>query len=253
MRTQCTSDAPESDPFDVWRRRREVQGPIVTLIDLYRLVAEPRGLARYQLSLEERASLRERALPIMWPGYQAPSGSDRAERDPIDVVSYDPTWPAHFQSWRDRLAAALGPTAERIEHVGSTAVHGLPAKPVIDVQISVRDLVDEGSYVPMVESVGVQLRSRDDQHRYFRPFSGLPREVQVHVCPTGSRWERDHLLFRDYLRTNRAAREAYVNAKLEAAQLWRDDRVAYADAKTDVILRLMEDAEAWASQTGWSP
>ncbi len=241
------------DPFDVWRQRREAEGAPVTLIDLYRLVADQRGIAPDELPLDERAGLRDRALPVMWPGYQAPPGSERTERDPIEIVPYDSAWPERFRSWRDRLAAALGAAAERIEHVGSTAVPGLAAKPVIDIQVSVAEPELEGSYAPMIEGLGVQLRSRDHLHRFFRPFSGLPREVQVHVCANGSAWERRHLLFRDYLRSNGEAREKYLTAKLEAAQQWRDDRVAYADAKTEVINRIMDQAETWALDTGWRP
>src|SRR5204862_6156912 len=66
------------DPFEIWRRRRHRQGPSVTLIDLYRMVAEPRGLAAHELPLAERAALSLRALPLMWPGYQVPAGTERA-------------------------------------------------------------------------------------------------------------------------------------------------------------------------------
>ncbi len=241
----------DGGPFETWRQQREGEGSSVTLIDLYRLVARQKGLEPHELPLEMRASLRDRALPVMWPGYEVPPGSDRVERDLVEIVRYDPAWPARFRSWHGRLATSLGPTAERIEHVGSTAVPGLPAKPVIDVQVSVPNPDVESSYVLAIESLGIQLRSRDREHRYFRPFSGLPREIQVHVCATGSRWERKHLLFRDYLRSSEAARDAYLAAKQEAADRWRDDRVAYADAKTEVILRLTKDAEDWAGKTGW--
>ena len=253
VRTGIPRDAAVSDPFDVWRRRRAVEGGAVTLIDLYRLVADRRGLAAHELPADERAALRDLALPIMWPGYQVAVGSERAEPDPIEIVAYDAGWPDLFQSWRNRLAAALGPSAKRIEHVGSTAVPGLGAKPVIDIQISVVDPESEGSYTPMIEGLGVQLRSKDDLHRFFRPFSGLPRDVQIHVCATGSAWERRHLLFRDYLRSSETARDSYLVAKLEAARRWRDDRIAYADAKTEVIDRLMDQAEIWAGSTGWRP
>jgi len=238
--------------FEIWSRRRQREGPTVTLIDLYRMVGEPRGLAAHELPLAERAALRDRALPVMWPGYQVPTGTERAE-EPVEIVLYDPDWPARFQHWRGRLADTLGDTALRIEHVGSTAVPDLPAKPVIDVLVSVLDPDLEGSYVRPIESLGIQLRSRDDLHRYFRPFSGRPRDVQVHVCAAGSGWERRHVLFRDYLRSSASAREAYLTAKLEAAQRWRDDRIAYADAKTEVIGRLMEEAQAWAVESGWGP
>ena len=222
----------------------------MTLIDLYRLVAESRGLLAHELPLAERATLRERALPVMWPGYHEPTGTERPD-EPIEIVTYDPDWPSRFQSWHGRLADVLGETALRIQHVGSTAVPGLPAKPVIDILVTVVDADQEASYVPPIESLGIQLRSRDDLHRYFRPFAGLPRVVQVHVCTDGSSWERRHLLFRDYLRTEESAREAYLTAKLDAALHWRVDRIAYADAKTEVIARLMERAERWATETKW--
>ena len=115
------------DPFERWRLRREAEGAKVTLIDLYRLVAQPRGLQPQELPFAERASLRDRALPVMWPGYQMPPGSERAEHDPVEIVPYDPAWPSRFQIWWARIDAVLGSAAERTEHVGSTAIPGLAA------------------------------------------------------------------------------------------------------------------------------
>ena len=108
-------------------------------------------------------------------------------------------------------------------------------------------------YVLQLERLGVQLRSRDDVHRFFRPFPERRRDVHVHVCRVNSLWEREHLLFRDYLRVNRAASEAYVKAKLEASRVWSDDRWAYTDAKSEVILKLLDEAEHWALQIDWRP
>jgi GrpB-like predicted nucleotidyltransferase (UPF0157 family) len=139
----------------------------------------------------------------------------------------------------------------RIEHVGSTSVPGLAAKPVVDVQVSVADLNEEDRYLPPCEAAGLQFRLRDDEHRYFQPPPGQPRDVHVHVCQQGSRWERVHLLFRDYLRFSPDAREAHAAAKREAARLWGNDRPAYTEAKTDVILGILDQAEAWAAATGW--
>ena len=235
--------------FDAWRRRRAAEGPSVTLIDLYAAVAAERGLAADELPLAERNRLRDLALPVMWPGFAVVARRDRAS-EPVTIVPYDPAWARRFASWRERLATAL-PEAQRIDHIGSTAVRGLAAKPVIDVQVSLADPTRESEYVPQLESLELELRSRDDEHRFFRPFSGTPREVQVHVCPTGSAWEADHVLFRDYLRDAPTARDEYLAAKLDAAELWRDDRVAYADAKTAVILRLMQAAKAWAAEHEW--
>jgi len=234
-------------PAEAWARLREVEGERLTVIDLYRLVAEPRGLEPHELSIEERQALARSVMPLVWPGFETTDGTARI--DPVEVVEYDPAWPAVFERWRKRIAAALGPAALRIEHVGSTSVPGLAAKPTVDIQVSVRDLDDESDYVPQLEGAGVQLRSRDDVHRYFRPPATEPRSVHVHVCALGSDWERHHLRFRDYLRAHPEARDRYAAVKREAAKVWVDDRWGYTDAKTDVILDIMEAAEAAAGRS----
>ncbi|MCO7221660.1 GrpB family protein [Klenkia sp. PcliD-1-E] len=114
------------------------------------------------------------------------------------------------------------------------------SKPVVDIQVSVADLRLEAGYVPQLEGLGLQLRSRDDQHRYFRPRADLPRHVHVHVCRAGSEWERVHLEFRDRLRSDPDARRRYAAAKEEAARVWRDDMIAYTAATTDVILDVLD-------------
>ena len=151
-----------------------------------------------------------------------------------------------FATWRERISAALGSVALRIDHVGSTAVPTLAAKPIIDIQVSVSDLADEPRYVPQLEAAGVQLRSRDGLHRYFRPFLGHHRQVHVHVCAAGSPWEYEHLMLRDYLRAHPGAQDAYARAKRAAARTWHDDRWAYTEAKTEIILDLLRAAERWA-------
>lgn len=238
------------DPFTAWREMREREGPRISLIRLYALVAQPRGLEPHELPLAERRELAARAVPVLWPGFQYASRSQPRAPEPVRVVAYDQGWPDRFAAWRDRLAGLLGPAARRIEHVGSTSVPGLAAKPVVDIQVSVADLADEDRYVPPCEAAGLQLRFRDDEHRYFQPLPGQPREVHVHVCQHGSGWERRHLLFRDYLRANADAREAYAATKREAARLWADQRAAYGEAKSDVILDVLDRAEAWAAATG---
>jgi GrpB-like predicted nucleotidyltransferase (UPF0157 family) len=236
--------SPDGDPVTTWVWLHEFEGPRATVIDLYRLVSEPIGLEPHELPLEDRKRLAHAIAPEFWPGFQVTGGNERF--DPIEVVAYDAEWPARFASWRDLIAGALGGVTVRIDHVGSTSVPGLAAKPIVDIQVSVPDISDEESYVPALERLGVQLRSRDNFHRYFRPFADRPRDVHVHVCPAGSEWERRHLLFRDYLRANRAACEVYAEAKREASQVWMDDGWAYTDAKSEVILNIMEDAERWA-------
>jgi GrpB-like predicted nucleotidyltransferase (UPF0157 family) len=242
---------PSTEPHAAWRRLREAEGRRTTVIDLYELVARRRGLAGRQLPQAERVQLARSVMPINWPGFETTEGSERQDLS-VEVVAYDPSWPGRYRRWRDRLDGQLADTALRIEHVGSTAVPGLPAKPTIDIQISVADLDDESRYVAQIEQAGVQLRSRDALHRFFRPFAGQPRDVHVHVCQAGSDWEREHLLFRDYLRSHADARDAYARIKWEAAEVWSDDRIAYTEAKTEVILDLFDAAETWARANSWA-
>jgi GrpB-like predicted nucleotidyltransferase (UPF0157 family) len=227
------------DPADVWWRLFEHFGRRATLVDRYQLEAHRRGIEVAQLDPELRSRLAAEVLAVQFPGIEILGATSRT---PVEVVLYDEKWPKTFEAWRRRLAAALGPAAIRIEHVGSTAVPGLAAKPVVDMQVIVADIDDEASYVQAIESTGVPLRSRDDWHRYFRPPSGQPRVVQIHVCDAGGTWERDHIVFRDHLRAHPEVAAAYGRLKLELAAKWRDDRYAYTDAKTAFILDVLEGA-----------
>jgi GrpB-like predicted nucleotidyltransferase (UPF0157 family) len=191
-------------------------------------------------------------MRVTQPGFEVTPGSDR-QLEGIELVPYDPEWPRRFESWRQSLATALGETARRIDHFGSTSVPGLPAKPVIDIQVRVDDLAREDLYVPQIEALGVQLRSRDDDHRFFRPFAGMARDVHIHVCNLGSEWARKDLLFAAFLRHDAAARSEYLRGKEKAAVLWADDRIAYTEAKSEVVKAISERAEQWARAVGWKP
>jgi len=243
-------DAVDADLFERWRARREREGPGVDVIDLYELVAAARGVAPDDLSLEERKALATRALEVIWPGFEKVAESKVT--GPVELVDYDPTWPARFDAWRLRLEGALGPVALRIEHIGSTSVPGLCAKPIVDVMVDVADPDDEGAYVPGCEAVGLSLYSRDDEHRFLVDAAHGRLDVQAHVCTEGGAFERDHLLFRDFLRAHDDARDAYGEMKHQAAARWRDDRQGYTYAKSDLILELMARAETWATETAWT-
>jgi len=237
------------DPAEAWRRLAAVFGLRATLIDRYALEAAARGVAVDDLPAADRRRMALEVLKSRDPQLKL-AGSGRG--DPIEVVPYDPAWAAVYARWRERLAAALGAVAVRIEHVGSTAVESLAAKPVVDVMVIVPDVEDEASFLLAIEGVGVPLRSRETGHRYFRPAPPHPREVQIHVWQAGSKGERLHLLFRDYLRTHPAACEAYAAMKRDAAERYRDDRIAYNEAKSGHILDVLEEAERWAAETGWA-
>ncbi len=172
------------------------------------------------------------------------------EKREIVVVAYDPQWPSRFDRERERIARALGSGALRIDHIGSTAVPGLPAKPIVDIGLSVPDAADEPSYLPALVEAGYVLRVRQPGHRMVRTTA---LDVHVHVWTAGSDWERRHLLFRDWLRTDDADRAAYSRLKFDLADWEWPDMNAYAAAKDDLIAEITERAEWWALAYGWSP
>lgn len=121
---------PKASPVDAWRRLREVEGPHATVIDLYELVARPRGLAAHELPLQERVTLARSVMPGGWPGFAQTDGSERGG-DTIMIIDYDPGWPSRYERWRDVVRSCLDDTAVGVEHVGSTSVPGLAAKPLL--------------------------------------------------------------------------------------------------------------------------
>lgn len=158
---------------------------------------------------------------------------------PVRLVEYDADWPARFERIRENLVGALGATARTVEHVGSTAIPGMVAKPIIDVLMTVDDVEDQARYLPVIEELGYELRVREDGHRMFRPAS---RDVHVHVCAEGSPKHRDYLLLRDWLRRSPDDRAAYARLKRElAAEAWPDVNY-YAQAKGPVISEILERA-----------
>ncbi|MFN2484574.1 MAG: GrpB family protein [Candidatus Limnocylindria bacterium] len=178
--------------------------------------------------------------------FGTPSGQAVTLSDP------DRSWATHFEEVRDKLVGALGDVAVRIDHVGSTSIPGIVAKPIIDVQVSVPDIEDEDAYRPAIESLGWPMRSREPGHRYFRDPSDQPRRVQIHVCEAGGEWERDHLLFRDYLCAHPSRAAEYGELKRALAALYgTSDRVAYTEAKTPFIRETVRFAEEWAARINW--
>jgi GrpB-like predicted nucleotidyltransferase (UPF0157 family) len=171
------------------------------------------------------------------------------EKRTIAVVEYDAAWPHYFGVQRERIDHALADVPHRVVHVGSTAVTGLSAKPIVDLQLSVSDVEDEGSYLPLLESAGYVLRVRKRGHRMLRTAA---LDVHVHVCSIGSDWERRHLLFRDWLRESEADRAAYAEVKEVLAREDWPSMNHYADAKSRVIQEITAHAERWATTTGWS-
>ncbi len=167
------------------------------------------------------------------------------ERRRVVLAEPDPGWPERFEVEAARIRAALGSRALRIDHIGSTAVPQLAAKPVVDIDVSVADPDDEPAYVPDLQAAGYVLRVREPGHRMLRTPA---LDVHVHVCALGSEWERRHLLFRDWLRHDAADRALYERTKRALADREYADVNDYADAKTDVIEAIMRRARAWAGE-----
>lgn len=160
----------------------------------------------------------------------------------IQIVEYDPRWPEIFESQASRIRAAFAEGALQIEHVGSTSVPGLPAKPIIDILLVVRNSANEDQYVGQLERAGYTLRIREPDWHEHRMFKGVGTEVNLHVFSAGCPEIERMLTFRDWLRKNGADRDLYAGTKLALArQNWKYVQ-NYADAKTEVIERIMSRA-----------
>jgi GrpB-like predicted nucleotidyltransferase (UPF0157 family) len=160
----------------------------------------------------------------------------RVRRDgPVTLAEPDPAWADWYAREEARIRRALGSRALQIEHVGSTSVPGLCAKPVIDIVLSVADSADEATYVPDLEAAGYELHLREPEwheHRFLRDHHP---DVQIHVFPIGSTEIERMLLFRDRLRAHPDERGLYEHTKRElAARRW-DYVQDYADAKSEVV------------------
>jgi len=163
---------------------------------------------------------------------------------PIALAEYDPHWPALFAREADRIRAALGSTAIQIEHAGSTSVPGLAAKPIIDIVLAVPDSADEPAYVPALEAAGYVLRVREPDWFEHRLFKGPDTAINLHVFTAGAAEIDKMLLFRDWLRTSEADRDAYLAVKRELAQrTWRHVQ-HYADAKGEIVAQIVARAAA---------
>jgi GrpB-like predicted nucleotidyltransferase (UPF0157 family) len=165
-----------------------------------------------------------------------------SEKRAIEIVDYRTDWPAVFQAQAEIIAQALSSVALRIEHIGSTSVPGLAAKPIIDILVVVADAAAEDSYLPQMEAVGYELRVREPEFHEHRMFRTPDRDVHVHFYSAGSPEIARNLTFRDRLRDSSADRRLYEITKRELAVRPWEDMNAYAAAKTEVIERVLSAA-----------
>jgi GrpB-like predicted nucleotidyltransferase (UPF0157 family) len=167
---------------------------------------------------------------------------------PITLAEYNPQWPALFAREAARIRAVLGDAAVRVEHVGSTSVPGLAAKPVIDILLAVPDSAGEQAYAPALEAAGYVLRIREPDWFEHRLFTGPDTAINLHVFTVGAAEIDRMLLFRDRLRANDADRDAYLQVKRDLARrTWRHVQ-HYADSKTAIVQQIMARGGAAGQQ-----
>jgi GrpB-like predicted nucleotidyltransferase (UPF0157 family) len=154
------------------------------------------------------------------------------ERRPIVIADHDPGWAVRFEHERARIQDALPGVAQRVEHIGSTSVPGLAAKPIVDILLTVADPEDEASFAPALERAGYVLRLREPGHRMLRTAAV---DVQVHVLAQGDPEADRYVLFRDRLRAGAEDRVAYERLKRALARRYVDDVNRYADAKSAFV------------------
>lgn len=169
------------------------------------------------------------------------------EQREIRLVEYDRAWPEKFETHSCVIAAALQATALQIEHIGSTSVPELAAKPIIDILVVVPNSADEATYLPQLEQVGYQLRVREPDWREHRMLRTPERDVHIHVYSCNCEEIARNLMFRDRLRSAREDRERYEQVKRKLTQQAWDDMNAYAAAKTEVIESILTAAAREAS------
>jgi GrpB-like predicted nucleotidyltransferase (UPF0157 family) len=169
----------------------------------------------------------------------APALLDR----PILIADYDPGWPQLFEREAARIRSVLGHRALAIEHVGSTSVPGLAAKPIIDILLVVANSADEAAYVPTLEATGYVLRIREPDWNEHRMLKGPDTDVNLHVFSRGCREIERMLLFRDWLRRNREDRRLYEQIKRDLARRSWKCMQNYADAKSIVVAEILARAQ----------
>jgi GrpB-like predicted nucleotidyltransferase (UPF0157 family) len=161
------------------------------------------------------------------------------EKRALVLADYDPRWPEMYGEQERRIRTALGAAAVQVEHIGSTSVPRLAAKPIIDVLVTVRDITAEEDYLDPLLEAGYELRVREPGHRLVRTPA---RDVHVHVLEAGDKAAGEYLLLRDRLRADPEDRDLYERTKRALIDEDWPDMNAYAEAKSEVVAEIKERA-----------
>ncbi|WP_072482358.1 GrpB family protein [Amycolatopsis australiensis] len=188
--------------------------------------------------MSSQEALSDEAIQRIWVG-EAPEHNST-----VTLADYDPEWPKLFEREAARIRKALGEQVLLLEHVGSTSVPGLCAKPIVDILLEVPDSGDEDAYVPALEAAGYRLVIREPDWEKHRCFKGPDTNINLHVHSPGNGQTERYLLLRDRMRAHPEERDLYAAKKRElAAKVWKYVQ-NYADAKTEVIDEILGRARA---------
>jgi GrpB-like predicted nucleotidyltransferase (UPF0157 family) len=170
---------------------------------------------------------------------------------PVAIADYDPRWPGKYAAERERILVAIGERALAIEHVGSTSVPGLAAKPTIDIMVGFASGAVAAECVSSLADLGYAYQPENaweipDWH-YFDRTGDDGQRYHLHMVPMGGEFWQRHLAFRDYLRAHPEAAREYERLKRELAARYGSDRLGYCNAKTEFILGVERMALAWAA------
>lgn len=187
------------------------------------------------------------------------------QSDPVTIIPYQPRWVDEFQQIGSDLRRVLGETAVRIDHIGSTSVPDLPAKDIIDIQITVADLADPALLAKLHQSkyqmreahyqdnyLGLADESLELQKRYCREAVG-ERCTHIHIRQNGRFNQQYPLLFRDYLRTHEIMRMGYATIKSRLAEIFPNSIEGYLYIKDPLMDMIFATAQDWAKTSQWKP
>jgi GrpB-like predicted nucleotidyltransferase (UPF0157 family) len=167
------------------------------------------------------------------------------EQGKVILSEYDPKWPIEFEKEKKLITSAVGPVDILIEHVGSTAVAGLCAKPIIDILIGIPNFADGFSLVAPLEEIGYEFKGKNGiigRHFFAK---GLLRTHHIHMVEKNSTFWKEHVLFRDFLRNNDIDKQKYALLKKNLAQAYKSDRDGYTNAKADFIRSIIQKAQVF--------
>ncbi len=161
----------------------------------------------------------------------------------VELSLYDPAWGEMFRREEIEIRKVIGEHIERVEHIGSTSIEGLAAKPEIDLLIGVRDITDAEKCIVPLRDFGYVYFSKFEQlvpeRRYFRKSEGIKPLFHIHMVETKSSFYEERILFRDYLRSHKEMREEYEKLKRILLQASNGDRGTYQDGKKEFVERIV--------------